>query len=84
METRLVHLPLTLPAGIQAGRYRLSLEVKHGDGSSTYPTQRYQLREETYLTISAPITGRVQAVGAQVTDAAGQELKSYPVDPHYG
>ena len=80
METRLVHLPLTLPTGIQAGRYRLSLEVKHGDGSSTYPTQRYQLREETYLTISAPITGRVQAVGAQITDAAGQELKSYPVD----
>lgn len=80
METRLVHLPLTLPEGIQAGRYRLSLEVKHGDGSSTYPTQRYQLREETYLTVSAPITGRVQVVGAQVTDAAGQELKSYPVD----
>ena len=80
METRLVHLPLTLPENIQAGRYRLALEVKDGDGSNTYPTQLYQLSQETYLTVSAPMSERLQAFDIRILDAKGQEVKSYPVD----
>ena len=80
METHLVHLPLSLPETLRAGRYRLALEVKDGEGSTTYPTQLYQLREENFLTVSAPFAERLQAFDARVLDRRGQEGTNYPVD----
>ena len=80
METHLVHLPLSLPETLRAGRYRLVLEVKDGEGSTTYPTQLYQLREENFLTVSAPFAERLQAFDARILDRRGQEVTSYPVD----
>ena len=80
METHLVHLPLSLPETLRAGRYRLALEVKDGEGSTTYPTQLYQLREENFLTVSAPFAERLQAFDARILDRRGQEVTSYPVD----
>ena len=79
METHLVHLPLSLPETLRAGRYRLALEVKDGEGSTTYPTQLYQLREENFLTVSAPFAERLQAFDARILDRRGQEVTSYPV-----
>ena len=80
METHLVHLPLSLPETLRAGRYRLAVEVKDGEGSTTYPTQLYQLREENFLTVSAPFAERLQAFDARILDRRGQEVTSYPVD----
>ena len=80
METHLVHLPLSLPETLRAGRYRLALEVKDGEGSTTYPTQLYQLREENFLTVSAPFAERLQAFDARILDRRGQEVTSYPID----
>ena len=80
METHLVHLPLSLPETLRAGRYRLALEVKDGEGSTTYPTQLYQLREENFLTVSAPFAERLQAFDARILDRRGQEVTNYPVD----
>ena len=99
METQLLHLPLTLPESIPAGHYRLALEVKKAqEESEYYPTQLYQLTQETYLTVSEPITDRVQAIDARLIQVEEQEstsetptdkpkykeLTSYPVDLNTG
>lgn len=99
METQLLHLPLTLPESIPAGRYRLALEVKKAqEEGEYYPTQLYQLTQETYLTVSEPITDRVQAIDARLIQVEEQEstsetptdkpkykeLTSYPVDLNTG
>ena len=94
METQLLHLPLALPATLPAGRYRLALEVKDKQDDTLYPTQLYQLTQETYLTVSEPITDRVQAIDARLMQVEKQEsnpdhpedkpkykeITSYPVD----
>lgn len=94
METQLLHLPLTLPETMPAGRYRLALEVKDKQDDSLYPTQLYQLSQETYLTVSAPIADRVEALSARLMQVGKQEstpdhpedkpkdkeITSYPVD----
>ena len=94
METQLLHLPLTLPETMPAGRYRLALEVKDKQDNSLYPTQLYQLSQETYLTVSAPIADRVEALSARLMQVGKQEstpdhpedkpkdkeITSYPVD----
>lgn len=91
METQLLHLPLAVPAMIPAGRYRLALEVKDKQDDALYPTQLYQLSQETYLTVSAPIADRVEALSARLMQVGKQEstpedkpkdkeLTSYPVD----
>lgn len=95
METQLLHLPLTLPESIPAGRYRLALEVKKAqEEGEYYPTQLYQLSQETYLTVSAPIADRVEALNARLLQVEKQEsnpnhpadkpkyreITSYPVD----
>ena len=99
METQLLHLPLTLPESIPAGRYRLALEVKKAqEEGEYYPTQLYQLTQETYLTVSESITDRVQAIDARLIQVEEQEntsetptdktkykeLTSYPVDLNTG
>lgn len=94
METQLLHLPLALPATISAGRYRLALEVKDKQDDALYPTQLYQLSQETYLTVSAPIPDRVEALNARLMQVEKpesnpdhpadkpkyKEITSYPVD----
>lgn len=94
METQLLHLPLTLPETMPAGRYRLALEVKDKQNDALYPTQLYQLSQETYLTVSAPIADRVEALNALLLQVEKQEsnpnhpadkpkykeITSYPVD----
>ena len=94
METQLLHLPLTLPETMPAGRYRLALEVKDKQDDALYPTQLYQLSQETYLTVSAPIADRVEALNARLLQVEKQEsnpnhpadkpkykeITSYPVD----
>ena len=94
METQLLHLPLTLPEKMPAGRYRLALEVKDKQDDALYPTQLYQLSQETYLTVSAPIADRVEALNARLLQVEKQEsnpnhpadkpkykeITSYPVD----
>lgn len=94
METQLLHLPLTLPEKMPAGRYRLALEVKDKQDDALYPTQLYQLSQETYLTVSAPIADRVEALNAHLLQVEKQEsnpnhpadkpkykeITSYPVD----
>lgn len=94
METQLLHLPLALPETMPAGRYRLALEVKDKQDDTLYPTQLYQLSQETYLTVSAPIADRVEALSARLMQVGKQEstpdhpedkpkdkeLTSYPVD----
>ena len=99
METQLLHLPLTLPESIPAGRYRLALEVKKAqEEGEYYPTQLYQLTQETYLTVSESITDRVQAIDGRLIQVEEQEntsetptdkpkykeLTSYPVDLNTG
>ena len=99
METQLLHLPLTLPESIPAGRYRLALEVKKAqEEGEYYPTQLYQLTQETYLTVSESITDRIQAIDARLIQVEEQEntsetptdktkykeLTSYPVDLNTG
>ena len=94
METQLLHLPLALPETMPAGRYRLALEVKDKLDDTLYPTQLYQLSQETYLTVSAPIADRVEALNARLMHIDKQEsnpghpkdkpkykeITSYPVD----
>ena len=94
METQLLHLPLTLPETMPAGRYRLALEVKDKQDDALYPTQLYQLSQETYITVSAPIADRVEALNARLLQVEKQEsnpnhpadkpkykeITSYPVD----
>ena len=94
METQLLHLPLALPATLPTGRYRLALEVKDKQDDTLYPTQLYQLSQETYLTVSAPIADRVEALNARLMQVEKQEstpnhpadkpkykeITSYPVD----
>lgn len=94
METQLLHLPLALPETMPAGRYRLALEVKDKLDDALYPTQLYQLSQETYLTVSAPIADRVEALNARLMHINKQEsnpghpkdkpkykeITSYPVD----
>ena len=94
METQLLHLPLALPETMPAGRYRLTLEVKDKLDDTLYPTQLYQLSQETYLTVSAPIADRVEALNARLMHIDKQEsnpghpkdkpkykeITSYPVD----
>ena len=94
METQLLHLPLALPETMPAGRYRLALEVKDKLDDALYPTQLYQLSQETYLTVSAPIANRVEALNARLVQVEKQEsnpghpadkpkykeITSYPVD----
>ncbi len=94
METQLLHLPLTLPETMPAGRYRLALEVKDKQDDALYTTQLYQLSQETYLTVSAPIADRVEALSARLMQVGKQEstpdhpedkpkdkeITSYPVD----
>ena len=94
METQLLHLPLALPETMPAGRYRLALEVKDKLDDALYPTQLYQLSQETYLTVSAPIADRVEALNARLMHIDKQEsnpghpkdkpkykeITSYPVD----
>ena len=94
METQLLHLPLALPETMPAGRYRLALEVKDKQDDALYPTQLYQLSQETYLTVSAPIADRVEALSARLMQVGKQEstpdhpedkpkdkeITSYPVD----
>ena len=94
METQLLHLPLALPETMSAGRYRLALEVKNKLDDALYPTQLYQLSQETYLTVSAPIANRVEALNARLMQVEKQEsnpdhpadkpkykeITSYPVD----
>ena len=94
METQLLHLPLALPETMPAGRYRLALEVKDKLDDALYPTQLYQLSQETYLTVSAPIANRVEALNARLMQVEKQEsnpdhpeekpkykeITSYPVD----
>ncbi len=94
METQLLHLPLTLPEKMPVGRYRLALEVKDKQDDAVYPTQLYQLSQETYLIVSAPIADRVEALNARLLQVEKQEsnpnhpadkpkykeITSYPVD----
>ena len=94
METQLLHLPLVLPETMPAGRYRLALEVKDKQDDTLYPTQLYQLSQETNLTVSAPIADRVEALNARLMQVEKsesnpdhpedkpkyKEITSYPVD----